>query len=621
MGGIKGEGEPVREVETNQYSKAEQVDPATRTDSSVDAAQNLGQIENVEAPPAGALHTTYLDKSDKQIDEQKALADKATIRQTSIRDLRKNSRVLNKKPADNTQESELDQVTNLKDETARRLRVYTKARDGEWYTLDYKDLGADSEGATHEFNVGLGDILLDTDIQEVLIQKRGSSKPIKCHRGIADDRKHKGRVGFLDKEGHYVATHTNDKFRILTGVGTDLTVPKQVTKCATAIKIEDEARATQEINLRVKHDFGTIDTEIPTEESDIDSDPEVSVVDQIKIKLSPSKRAAAETIEKTFIEEGITNRNLIAAAIINAERESSLNPEIIGDNGNSVGLFQLNSTGDGAGMSMEDKQDPVKNTKKIIAKLKSDKGSTLRSRATAGASVQELTYIFARDMEQCVDEPVNGYAARAKASLDWFNKKDVVPTEDYLVKNYTTANGEVAELSLRSNQETWIIGSSIAAGLGRQNQDQNIGTFGIIGGDPVEIGNELENNLKPRIAKMQKAGKMTLPKRVILIGMALNGLSTNGNTEDTVRDNLAGYEKIASILEGLGISEVKFSPENLYQGKLAQVKAFNEAVKKIPARYLDTGIDSQDTELTSDTLHLQTSANQKVFDAEKKLRG
>jgi Transglycosylase SLT domain len=48
-------------------------------------------------------------------------------------------------------------------------------------------------------------------------------------------------------------------------------------------------------------------------------------------------------------------------AVAIAQQESGLNPNAIGDNGNSVGLFQLNDNGEGAGLTVAQREDPTTN--------------------------------------------------------------------------------------------------------------------------------------------------------------------------------------------------------------------------------------------------------------------
>ncbi len=58
---------------------------------------------------------------------------------------------------------------------------------------------------------------------------------------------------------------------------------------------------------------------------------------------------------------------VIAAALVNAVAESGLDPNAIGDGGHSVGVFQLNDAGAGAGMSVEARKNIETNTKAILA--------------------------------------------------------------------------------------------------------------------------------------------------------------------------------------------------------------------------------------------------------------
>lgn len=169
----------------------------------------------VAQPEAGKLHGEFADQV-KGIEEAMAAQDVETLagrtaEAYTVEDIRYNQRLLKKKEGDEKLE---DQVKNLKEETARRMRAYTTDTGDGWFQLDYAKFGADKNGLTHELYVGLGDILLDLDIQEVLVEKGGVI--VKAHRGVVSSGQHSGRIGFLDENGEYVATHTGDKFRILS---------------------------------------------------------------------------------------------------------------------------------------------------------------------------------------------------------------------------------------------------------------------------------------------------------------------------------------------------------------------------------------------------------------------
>jgi hypothetical protein len=184
----------------------------------------------------GAVHKEFAEKVGK-VDEATAGKDLETLTGKSadaftIEDIRHNSRLLKKAEADEKPEAV---VANLKDETARRIKAYTKDSGDGWFAIDYEKLGADKNNLTHELYVGLGDILLDPEIQEILVEKGGEK--IKAHRGIVPNGKHySGRVAFLDENNDYVATHTGDKFRILSS--DKLEPAKYVEK----LKVDDDAR-------------------------------------------------------------------------------------------------------------------------------------------------------------------------------------------------------------------------------------------------------------------------------------------------------------------------------------------------------------------------------------------
>jgi len=87
------------------------------------------------------------------------------------------------------------------------------------------------------------------------------------------------------------------------------------------------------------------------------------------------------------------------AALVNARHESDLSNYAIGDSGQSVGLFQLYDRGAGAGMTIEERQNPLANTKRIIQETR-DYGSNRMTAYRNGASVAELSLIFGRDIER-----------------------------------------------------------------------------------------------------------------------------------------------------------------------------------------------------------------------------
>lgn len=90
---------------------------------------------------------------------------------------------------------------------------------------------------------------------------------------------------------------------------------------------------------------------------------------QVKPHLTSQQQRMAFIIADEFRKAGLP-ANVAAAAIANAWHESRLNPLAAGDNGQSIGLFQLYSKGAGHGMTIEDRKDPIINTKRIIEVVK-----------------------------------------------------------------------------------------------------------------------------------------------------------------------------------------------------------------------------------------------------------
>jgi hypothetical protein len=77
-------------------------------------------------------------------------------------------------------------------------------------------------------------------------------------------------------------------------------------------------------------------------------------------------------IEQVLQSEGFTQAG-IAAAFANAWQESKFDPKAAGDSGHSIGIFQLHDEGVGEGMSVEERQDPIINTREIASSAKKSK--------------------------------------------------------------------------------------------------------------------------------------------------------------------------------------------------------------------------------------------------------
>jgi len=121
---------------------------------------------------------------------------------------------------------------------------------------------------------------------------------------------------------------------------------------------------------------------------------EASVTDVAK-GLTIEQYEVSETIEEELTQLEIP-QNIIAAAIVNAIAESSLNPDAIGDGGRAVGAFQLHKKGLGKNLSVDDRRNIYTNTNVIgIQILKNNKLFALNEN---GEEISELSAVFAEEI-------------------------------------------------------------------------------------------------------------------------------------------------------------------------------------------------------------------------------
>ncbi|MCX6735052.1 MAG: hypothetical protein NTZ25_04070 [Candidatus Peregrinibacteria bacterium] len=564
---------------------------AERADLADKKAQETTEKPVENETPAGKIHKTYFEKTEA-IKEEDAEKDRTTLRDNDIKTIRFKSRLLKPKAE---KEDEMTQALSIKEETARRIKAYTDKGTNDWYTLNYQRLGSDKKGHTHEMNVGLGDILLDPSIKNLLVKKADGSI-IKAHRGIVPSRQmHAGRLAFMDENNTYIGTFTGDSFRILSDEEADLTNPEARKKYLKEFSDEEKAREEDE-----KH----FDDEMKSQEdqdvyyTEANLDPNKSVVEQIKIPLNASQKENAQIIEKIFKEKlqgkGLTDEaiaKITAAAIVNAYKESGLNAKSVGDHGNSIGLFQLNVNGGGHGMSIEERQDPTTNTTTIIDReVLGSFGRVLIARAKAGATVTELAAIFSKYIERPRDV-YGAMQARSKTALKMFGER-VVNTQDEIAERIDNgkegANGK-GIIKLRSNQDAWIFGSSSAVGLNSSKDKlglQNVGFFGIVG---INSG----NFYKKLVENWDRIKTLKFPPQVILMGMAANGLN---NSDSSVRENLENYSKIKTLLESRG-TKVTVTTVQPSEKNGEGVKKFNDELRRI---YGENCIDVAQYTTTSD---------------------
>lgn len=116
------------------------------------------------------------------------------------------------------------------------------------------------------------------------------------------------------------------------------------------------------------------------------------IVSETAKNITDVQKQTAIIIEKNFNNLQIP-KNITAAAIVNGIVESGLKSKAIGDNGNSVGIFQLNKFGLGHKMTVEQRQNININSTVIAVQI--IKSQFLLTEEKQGASIPELSSMFA----------------------------------------------------------------------------------------------------------------------------------------------------------------------------------------------------------------------------------
>ncbi len=132
-----------------------------------------------------------------------------------------------------------------------------------------------------------------------------------------------------------------------------------------------------------------LSTEISVESGIVESRP--PQMHPLETGLEKNQVKVAIHLEQVLIDNGITPR-LARAATVNALAESNLDPNVIGDSGNSVGVFQLNRRGMGKNMSIESRKDVTVSSIKVANAMRKDK--VMMSLQERCASIDEMIRQF-----------------------------------------------------------------------------------------------------------------------------------------------------------------------------------------------------------------------------------
>lgn len=561
--------------------------------------------ETDKETPAGKVHKTYFEKTEA-IKEEDAEKDREKLRNEEIKNIRFNSRLLKPK---GDKEDEATQASSLKEETQKRIKAYTDKADKDWYVLNYQRLGSDKKGRTHEMNVGLGDILIDTDIKEILVKKK-SGEVIKAHRGTVPGRQmYAGRQAFLDENNSYVDTYTGDSFRILSNEETDLKNPAALKKYLEEFSTEEKVREENSKHFEEEMALGTTALLDFNREKNKNAKPlsDEEIVKRLNNKREEKDGESLLSYGKEVCEKfGIPFS--VYKELINIESGWSPNAAYKGPvHSDASGLGQfLGSTWTSfmkycasndiheekwgpKPMTQDTRFNPyaclyatawlMGQTKKAFAdfdkKNIAEQGSIYyicHHEGLAGGK----KFLRATSEGNCPKTEVlalaNRVAYRASISegfdIESLQKDEIAEIID---NGKEGANGK-GIIKLKSNQDAWIFGSSSVVGLNGTKDKlglRNVGFFGIVG---INSG----NFYKKLVENWDRIKALKLPPQVILMGMASNGL---GNSDESVRENLENYSKIKTLLESRGtkitVATVQPSEKN-GEG----VKKFNDELRK-----------------------------------------
>lgn len=609
-----------------------------------------GETEREKLKPkeykAGSLQAFYLEKS--QGLSEKTESFRKTLKEANLKDILSKNNLLSQ---------EEDLITRLQNNSAGRISAYTKAFDGEWYTLDYKQVG----GMRHELNIGLADVILDTSVENVLILRDGESQPIKAHRDIVQIGKHKGRVGFVnDETGEYVATFTGDKFKIL-----DNKFKFDEKGKANYLKLYETEKAARD---KFAEEFQEI-TEGSFINTGLDLDTELA--------LGKMSQTSDEYAKERLNKNGADGRKVLEYSKRSCDEfkipypifkemvlvESHFNPSAQNPKSTAGGLGQFI---DGTW----NRFIQYANSNNIFHKEWGEKPLTKKHKKNPYCSAFATAWLMSQTKNRFEDldkKPLHHQGviyylahhegiAGAKQFLAFIEKMKTDGARDFKdIKDKFSENPEVygklldgrqrnlmhknpneqmavyklakkvgfkaaqsdKELmkKVRSNireftvqvgssklpgvinlkeGETAVFGSSTALHLlGKEN------VLGIGGANPDLFFKHLKT-LWPQIEDKK-------PSKVILAGMPLNA-QVGGNVENWKNKQLSTYMKIAKFLEEKGIS-VKFATLQPYPSKIEAVKAFNEELRT-NSKYSNYVVDTA-KEITTANNTWKSGMNQK----------
>lgn len=570
-----------------------------------------------------AKETDFYDKKITEINENKDIPDKLkdieTLKASKIEDIRFNSRLLKKKEG---AEEPAVEIENVKEETARRLRAYTE-KDGEWYTLNYKNVG----GMDHELHVGLGDVLLDPDIEEITVQK-ASGELIACHRGIVQEGKYKGRRAFLNEKDKYVATYSGDKFKfgkfeksdfkkyqqeenerlqdkaafktraagttanldtlseVFYGKTANFLTDEQITSKLNSHREEQDGQQILEYMKKVCEEFGVpfvIYREMIQVESKFNPDPTNT--------MGSAARGLGQFMPETWTEftEYCTKNNIFderwgtppltqdhranpyanayASAWLMSRAKNALKLEAQPIQEQGVAYYMRHHEGPGGYRGFVRffnamQKDGYLTEQEIIAAFKADPGKYYPR--LHEDQRQENRVLGPNGIIHTYFKFAKNIGLKALAASSTGEKLPIARINS----RFKTPEGHPSRIVM-TGKETLITGSSTAGGVDTDAFD----VLSIGGAGPISY----LSNLKQIFSQLKKTD-VPLPREVVVTGLAVNGMDPGKPIAEEVEKNILAYKEIVAFFENEGI-RAKVATVQPYEEKKDHLMAFNEALR------------------------------------------
>lgn len=616
----------------------------------------------------GKIHTKYYEKI-KKMDAKTKASYRTTMASLKASAIRGNSRILNT-PKPGAKETGKQRILNLRDEQARRIAAYTSQCGAKSYILKYP--------SNHEYTIGCGEIFLCAKFLKI---EKSDGTIVYAKRMKTPSGRYKGRLAFctINAPHEYVATLSGEKVTILDNV--ERVNVNDAKAVATHVKVLDREEATRKSHaayFKKTEEVYRGSSYTPAsgdfkQGGKLDLNIAVTNGKGVLAQMSPSwiKRLSATQkksiliIEDEFQKAGLTNPNLIAAAIVNAYKESSLRPSIqscckISSRGwnergfydskgklreDSWGLFQMNAP---ASVSMKkgmtegqkaiirakrvqfraDMRDPRKNCQKVIRRIKSWRGKQLLAASAAGMGVPELARLFTIHIEICANRFEVG-KKRGRFAMRMF-KNTERPKEKAIIKKFAgppwgkrAPNGRIR---IKPGQKKWIIGSSTISGscqpyLGKRVENI-IGHIGIGAYHAGRMLNFIQRKFREKGTYWETLKNMTPPSTIILAGFALNDIGKSGGSDRAVVEkSIKRHKKLKKFFEDWGKAKgvkvkvlIATNQEHNQKGRTAQrrIAMFNQRLR-------DEGLTNNSVDLAKrmkekgwgvgkDKLHLDRTA-------------